>query len=196
MTKKQLHTNIVTDITELNLSKANNTAVLAIIETYLAVKTTSSNQDIEFDNDTGFISRAFCRYHNRYEEASELVIDNRDDVKLQTSRNRCIAGTHALKVAKAKIKTLKSDAQKALLDMDMENATKYAHEAKNLEESVKDYSYFNYEDDNKNYKASLEEEAPVKPVRGANLKLFSIAMEDMLKNMDASDVKGLMVEEE
>jgi len=35
-----------------------------------------------------------------------------------------------------------------------------------------------------------------KPVRGANLKLFAIAMEDMLKNIDASDVKGLVSEEE
>jgi len=136
MTKKELHTQVRTQIDELlntqpKLSKAFKESLVKIIDTNLAPKQGGggSQNPPKLDED-GNIVEAFCRFHQRYEAAEAMVISN------GKSKGYCKAGISAWNKNQTKVKSLEAEALKAISEGDIETAQAKSKEAKETKESL------------------------------------------------------------
>lgn len=143
MTKLQVYTNIQSAVLELlesqpKLSKKFSEELLQIIETNLRPTGKSSiNPPKEIDG----VLNYFCRFHQRYELAENMVISN------GKSKGYCKAGISKWNKTNSTIKKLESQAVTKMTERDFDKAQKLAEEAQVLKELLNDPKAFNFDED-------------------------------------------------
>ena len=94
-------------------------------------------------NDDGTIAEAWCRYHQRYEPADDMLLYE-DNTK---SKGLCKAASREWHKRNSAVKSLEAEATSMLISGDAESAMTKAKEAKELKESLNTPETYDYDAD-------------------------------------------------
>ena len=131
----------VTTLLENNkTSKKFETELLSTLETILAPKSAGSINPPKLDED-GNIIEAFCRFHNRYEVVSDMVMS------AGKSKGYCKASISLWNKTNSKIKKLESEAVAFMSEADFDSAQEKATEAKELKAIFNSPDFYDYDRD-------------------------------------------------
>ena len=155
LTKTQTYNTTVEQINALlensKVSKAFKEELLNIIELNLAPKNGGgSSTNPPKLNDDGEIIEAYCRFHNRYEVVTDMVISN------GKSKGYCKASISLWNKTNSNIKKLDSKAVDAMSDANFEEAQAIALEAKTLKDSFNSVEFYDYDRDWANFNGIVE----------------------------------------
>lgn len=127
----------------LDSSKVSNTfksALMQLLEANLAPKQgggVSANPPKEIDG----VMHYYCRYHQRYEAESAMVMSQ------GKSKGYCKASISVWNKVNSTIKSLDSEAVKAMASGDFDKAQEIALKCKDLRESFNNPSFYDYDRD-------------------------------------------------
>jgi len=146
LNKTQVYNNTVAQINELlktsKVSKKFEGELLEILEANLAPKIGggSSLHPAKLD-DEGNIVEAWCKHHQRYEAASDMVMSN------GKSKGYCKASISLWNKTNANIKKLDSQAVEAMVNGNFEKAQEIAKEAKEYKDNYNKPEFYDYDRD-------------------------------------------------
>ena len=146
LTKTQVYKNTVTQINELlensKVSKKFKEELLTIIDNNIAPRNGGGNSinPPKLDED-GNIVEAFCRFHNRYEKAEDMVMSK------GKSKGYCKASISLWNKTNSNIKKLDSQAVEAMANGDFEKAQEVAKEAQELKDNFNKPEFYDYDRD-------------------------------------------------
>jgi len=146
LNKTQVYNNTVAQINELlessKVSKKFQGELMDILEANLAPKVGggSSLHPAKLD-DEGNIVEAWCKHHQRYETASDMVISN------GKSKGYCKASISLWNKTNKLIKDTDSKAVDAMSEGDFDKAQELAKEAKALKDSYNKPEFYDYDRD-------------------------------------------------
>jgi hypothetical protein len=157
VTKQELWTNVQNEVLELlngsKVSKKFSEQLIEILESHIAPKKgggSSINPPIL--NEDGTIKEAWCRFHQRYEPASDMVISN------GKSKGYCKASISLWNKTNSDIKKLDSQAVEAMANGDFESAQEIAKKAKELKDNFNKPEFYDYDRDWAKFNGTVETE--------------------------------------
>jgi len=146
VTKQQMWDNVQSQVSELletnKVSKKFKDALLQVLEDNLAPKSgggSSANPPIL--NEDGTIKEAYCRFHQRYEPAEDMVISK------NKSKGYCKAAISLWNKTNNEIKKLESQAVEAMSAGDFDKAQEIAKKAKELKDNFNKPEFYDYDRD-------------------------------------------------
>lgn len=152
VTKQEMWTTIQSQVAELletnKVSKKFSEALMEVLESNIAPKSgggSSINPPIL--NDDGTIKEAYCRFHQRYEPAENMVISK------GKSKGYCKASISLWNKTNSEIKKLDSQAVEAMSAGDFEKAQEIAKKSKELKDNYNKPEFYDYDRDWANFSA-------------------------------------------
>ena len=145
-TKLQVWTNVQEQVMSLlegaKVSKKFSEELMNLLETNIAPKSGGGNMmnPPKLDED-GNIVEAYCRFHQRYEIVSNMVISN------NKSKGYCKASISLWNKTNSKIKSLESTVSKLVSEGSFEEAQVVAKESVELKESFNKPEFYDYDRD-------------------------------------------------
>jgi len=145
-TKLQVWTNVQEQVMNLlegaKVSKKFSEELMNLLETNIAPKSGGGNMmnPPKLDED-GNIVEAYCRFHQRYEIVSNMVISN------NKSKGYCKASISLWNKTNSKIKSLESTVSKLVSEGSFEEAQVVAKESVELKESFNKPEFYDYDRD-------------------------------------------------
>jgi hypothetical protein len=146
VTKTQVWANVQSQVQELlknsKVSKKFSEELMNILETNIAPKAGGGNAlNPPILNEDGSIKEAWCRFHQRYEPAEDMVISN------GKSKGYCKASISLWNKTNSEIKKLDSQAVDAMANGDFESAQEIAKQAKELKDNYNKPEFYDYDRD-------------------------------------------------
>jgi len=145
LTKTQVYNNTVTQINELlensKVSKKFKEELLTIIDNNIAPRNGGNSINPPKLDEDGNIVEAFCRFHNRYEKAEDMVMSK------GKSKGYCKASISLWNKTNSNIKKLDSQAVEAMANGDFEKAQELAKEAQELKDNFNKPEFYDYDRD-------------------------------------------------
>jgi len=146
LTKVQVWTNVQSQVEELlsnsKVSKKFSEELLNILEANIAPKVGGgvSLNPPKLDED-GNIVEAYCRFHQRYESAKDMVMSK------GKSKGYCKASISLWNKTMTKIKKLTNEAVDYTNEGDFDNAQEVANEVKELRDNFNKPEFYDYDRD-------------------------------------------------
>jgi len=150
LTKAQVWTNVQKEVGELiessKVSKKFSEALMLLLEQHIAPKNGggSSINPPKLDED-GNIIEAWCRFHQRYEIADDMVISN------GKSKGYCKASISHWTKTNSEIKKLDSQVAEAVANGDFEAAQDLVKMSKELKDNLNKPEFYDYDRDWDNF---------------------------------------------
>ena len=155
MNKTQTWNAVSTEVKTLlessKVAQKTQNALLDILESYLAPKVGgggSVNPPITDEN--GEIIEAWCRYHQRYEPANDMVLSG------GKSKGYCKASASKSNKLRKAVKDKNEEAMKFMAEGDFDTAQKLAAEAKAIQDTMNNPEGYDYELDWAEFRTSEE----------------------------------------
>lgn len=131
-----------------NTSKKLIADLQFVVDSVLKPKTTRGTQP-HILNEDGSIKEAFCRYHNRYEKAEDMLITGKTQ-----SKGLCKAASREYHKRNTAIKTLAAEASELLIKGDFESAVVKAKESEAMKAQLTNPDNYDYDADWTAYNAA------------------------------------------
>jgi len=157
LTKAQVWTTVHEQVKELlensKVSKKFSEELFSILEANIAPKTGGTSINPPKLDEDGNIVEAYCRFHQRYEPAENMVMSN------GKSKGYCKAAISIWNKTNAKIKRLDSQAVDAMSEADFDKAQEIAKEARELKDNFNKPEFFDFDRDWAEFNGTSDEEA-------------------------------------
>ena len=128
------------EVQELLTTNKASKALTQALEILLAPKSSSSTNPPKLDKD-GNITEAWCRFHERYEKVSSMVMS------AGKSKGYCRASISKWNKTNASIKVLNDQAVCAMSENQMEDAQKCAKKSEALKKTLNDPKSYDFDKD-------------------------------------------------